>query len=65
MKKVLFTILMILGVCMFFSQSYDSYLSKAKEYGGKKQWCLALDAYYDCDGSTHVHTIPLRSMLGN
>lgn len=47
MKKVLFTILMILGVSMLFSQSYDSYLSKAKEYEGKKQWCLALDAYYD------------------
>ena len=34
-----------------FGQSYSEYMTKAKEFEGKKMWCQALGAYYDALGT--------------
>lgn len=48
MKKKLFVIVFAILCCsIVFSQTYEEYLVKAKQYESEKRWCYALGAYYD------------------
>jgi len=51
MKKLLIGLVLFLCTVSVFGQSYSEYLSKAKEYESKKQWCQALGSYYDALGT--------------
>lgn len=51
MKKKLFFLVVSLCFSVLYSQTYEQYLAKAKNYESKKQWCYALDAYYDALGT--------------
>ena len=51
MRKITIFSLLILLAGSVFGQSYNDYLTKAKNFEAKKLWCQALGAYYDALGT--------------
>ena len=65
MKKLI--ILFISGlfcVSTLFSQSYEEWLKKAKDYENQKRWCYALGAYYDAMGTEESPEIKQEAYEG-